>query len=223
MEKKKKSRVLGIITSILIFALGIAALFLPMVAASALTTFLGAFLIAMGVMMFVMAFTCFAVGFGAFFVGGIISLIIGILLINNPSGVVKVIVIIFAVLALLSGIFKVTFSFQCIAMRNKYWISELIFGALYLVISIAIFVNLNKIDYAQLLAYCFGAYLIILGISKFIDSVSKDTPEYNIKVSQVKEFCKEKHGKKEFANEDEVVDGEFTEKKEESSESSESK
>ena len=222
MEKKKKSRVLGIITSILIFALGIAALFLPMVAASALTTFLGAFLIAMGVMMFVMAFTCFAVGFGAFFVGGIISLIIGILLINNPSGVVKVIVIIFAVLALLSGIFKITFSFQCIAMRNKYWISELIFGILYLAVSIAIFANLNKIDYAYLLAYCFGAYLIILGISKFIDSVSKETPEYDIKVSQVKDFYKN-HSKKEFANEEEVVDGDFTEKKEESAESSEKK
>ncbi len=213
MEKQKKSKVVGIITSILVFALGVVALFLPEVAGSALTTFLGAFLLASGVMMFVMAFTTGAVAFGAFLFGGIISFILGILLIQNPNGFLKVIAVIFAVFAILSGVFKVLFGLQCIAMRNKHWFSELIFGALYIVVAVLIFVYLNRANFINVLAYCFGAYLIVLGISKFIDNITDDTPKYEFKVSHDFKLNKEKPSKKEFSNEEEVVDADFSEKK----------
>ncbi len=217
MENSKKSKVIGIITSILLVLLGIASLVLPGLVGDTITTILGVFLIALGVILFVIAFTTVTglvinLFSSVLTVGGVISIILGILLCTNPVGVIKIIGVIFAIFAILSGIFKLSFIFQCVSMHTKFWINELIFGALYVILGVVILCNLDSLS--TVLVYCFGSYLIVLGISKFIDNVTKDAPKYEFKISHDKINKEEtKSSKKEFSNEDEIVDADFSEKK----------
>lgn len=216
-NSSKNSKVVGIITAILLVLLGVVSLILPNFVGDTMTMILGIFLICLGVIFFIIAFTTVTgmvinLFSSVLTVGGIIAIILGILLCTNPNGVIKVIGIIFAICAILSGIFKLSFIIPCAAASSKYWISELVFGVLYVVLGVVILCNLNALQ--TVLVYCFGVYLIVLGVSKFIDNVTKDAPKYDFKLPHdAHKEKKEKSSKKEFSNEDEVVDADFTEKK----------
>ncbi len=214
MENSKKNKVVGIITSILLVALGIVSMILPNFVGDTMTMILGVFLIALGVILFIIAFTTVTglvinLFSSCLTVGGIISVILGIMLCTNPNGVLKVIAVIFAILAILSGVFKLTFIVQCISMHTKFWITELVFGILYIVVGIVILSYLHELNLMAILTYCFGAYLIVLGVSKFIDNVTKDAPKYEFKIAHDKKNKDSKSSKKD----EEIVDADFTEKK----------
>ncbi len=204
----KKNKILGIIFSLILIGLGVVCFVLPTIFADAITNVLGVAFISLGIMFMLFAFTTITGAIinlvsSSLVLGGVVSVVLGILLFTNPDGIIKLIGIIFAVLSIVSGIFKLCYVPAFKVTTQRFWISELVLAILYIVLGIVICCNLNNLKIA--LIYLLGIYLIIFGSSKLIDNCMKVTPKYEFKISKNKD-------KNKIKEDDEVIDANFTEK-----------
>lgn len=203
----KKNKILGILFSIILIALGVVCFILPSVFADAITNVLGVAFLVLGIMSMLFAFTTVTGAIinlfsSSLILGGVIFVVLGILLFTNPDGIIKVIGIIFAALSIVSGFFKLCYVPSFKQTTQRFWICELILSLLYIALGIVIFCNLDNLKIA--LIYLLGVYLILFGGSKLIDYCMKVTPKYEFKIH---------HEKNKIKDDDEIIDANFTEKK----------
>ena len=163
---KKSTSILWFLASILMIAAGIVCFALPV--DTTLTTLIGAIVLVIGVVEIAMFFTTVGLfGGGAFLADGIITTILGIIMLSNENVVAGFLPFIFAMWFIYEGISELSMAIAAGKLRLPYWwvllitsIFEIVFGML------AFF---NPVGGAIYLTVLLGVFLLVHGISMLGD------------------------------------------------------
>ncbi len=206
----KKSKAGNIVASIILFVIGILAIVFPFIFKDVINIMIGVILLIIG-FAFISLGLLSLYGRSLLIISGIFVIVGGILMFTNPEEMVKIVGIVLGVFTILSGIYKLALVPVIKSKGGKIWIWELIIGILYLVFGILLICYVNEMQ--VVLIYFLGAYLIILGISRFIDSFETEKVEYSEVIHfTTKENNKSEATNKEFQNNEEIVDVDYKEK-----------
>lgn len=205
----KKNKVSNIIISILLILVGIAALFAPLLFKDIINIFIGVTLIFVGVSFLFLGILSLY-GKVSLIICGILIIIGGSIMFTNPDAMLKVVGIVLGVFTLMSAIYKLALLPILKARGGKIWIFQLIVGILYIILGISLICYIN--DVQIVLIYFLGAYLIILGVSRFIDSFETEKVDYTEVIHFTNKNNKSKASNDKFKNHDEVVDANYSEK-----------
>ena len=166
---KKSTSILWFLASILMIAAGIVCFALPVdTTLTTLAYVIGAIVLVIGVVEIAMFFTTVGLfGGGAFLADGIITTILGIIMLSNENVVAGFLPFIFAMWFIYEGISELSMAIAAGRLRLPYWwvllitsIFEIVFGML------AFF---NPVGGAIYLTVLLGVFLLVHGISMLGD------------------------------------------------------
>ena len=141
---KKKSifkQVLSVVYNVLLFGLGLIAIFAPAVFSQYVGLIAGAFLTAVAICMILIAVISFSVSFGGYFllIGGLLCLGAGMFFMFYPGVGLSIVTIVLGFIFFFNGVSKLTLSLQQRRFHLSSYIYNMVFGIFYIVLSLFMF------------------------------------------------------------------------------------
>lgn len=172
--KRKRQWWLQTLRGLALFIFGIFCLFNSGMTLEALMTILGAFVLGIGILLLGGLGIAKNLGNNFATIEGVINVVIGLIVMINPIGTAKFMVILVAIWAIVMGIIQVVAALR-IRGRSTLWSIPLVSGILTLILGIVLLSD--PFEGAQAMVILIGIFTIIVGAGMMINSASKNRIE----------------------------------------------
>ena len=223
----------SIISSLGLAILGILLIFYSEVTIVSISYVIGAILIALGTLALLKYIRNYKVGIqnGLDIVYGIVTVILGIIIITNPKEIAGIIPFVIGIVIIISSANKLQYSFELKKVNSSIWKSTMILSIITMLCGILLIFNpfkgavfITKIVGILILLYAVLDLISTIAIKKSIKEINGK--EEKIKEADVIEDKSKKKKQKKLANEknkEEVKEAEIEEKNEEENKNEETK
>jgi uncharacterized membrane protein HdeD (DUF308 family) len=172
--KRKRQWWLQALRGLALFIFGLFCLFNSDMTVAAIITVLGAFVLAIGAVLLIGLAATKMLGNNFATIEGVIDVVIGLLVVINPVGTAKLLVIIIAIWAIVMGIIQILAALR-IRDRSALWTLPLGSGILTLILGILLLSD--PFEGAQAMIILIGIFALIVGVGLMINSASKNRIE----------------------------------------------
>lgn len=162
----------SIFTSILLFILGILLVFESEVTITTISYIIGAILIAAGVFALVRFFSRkenVSSGIGLDVLYGVVTIILGILIVTNPHAIAKILPIVLGIAIIISSSNKLQYAFTLKNNNNDLWKTTMIIAIVSTICGVVLL--FNPFAGAVLIMKIVGIFIIIYSVLDFVSTV----------------------------------------------------